>query len=400
VNVAIHRLDRPPRSAELVVVGGGIVGAATAFYAARAGLRPLIVERRPTLASLTTAAAAGGYRLQLDDEEELRLISESVELFANFAEATGQRDYDAGYRPQGYLWLTTREEGVDRQRTLVKTQRGWGLSDVELLSGEQARAEFPFVGPEVLQARLRRGDGLIDPRSMTFGLAAGSGTPVLTDCTVTAFVTRGGRLVGVETNLGSIDAPLAVIACGPLSGPVARLASVTLPVQAIRRNRVAMPDVPEVPSWAPMTVDDDTGAHWRPAFAGAYLLVTDPDTPPSEPVEDVAPDPDFAFMVLNPSSPVSVARVTPFWRRVWERGSDQLMVQAGQYTMTPDRRPLLGPTEVEGLFVNTGYSGRGVMAGPAGSRHLIDVVTGKVRAEDNRYRLDRPFDERPHLDPL
>ena len=76
------------------------------------------------------------------------------------------------------------------------------------------------------------------------------------------------------------------------------------------------------------------------------------------------------------------------------------MIQAGQYTMTPDRRPLLGPTPIEGLFVNTGYSGRGVMAGPAGSRHLVEVVTGKIRADDNAFRPDRPFADRPQLDPL
>jgi glycine/D-amino acid oxidase-like deaminating enzyme len=68
--------------------------------------------------------------------------------------------------------------------------------------------------------------------------------------------------------------------------------------------------------------------------------------------------------------------------------------------MTPDRRPLLGPTDIEGLYVNTGYSGRGVMAGPAGSRHLVDLITGKIQVEENPYRLDRAFGERPHLDPL
>jgi sarcosine oxidase, subunit beta len=381
-------------------VGGGIVGAATAFHAARAGLRPVIVERRPALASMTTAAAAGGYRLQVDTEEELRLISESVELFEDFAGITGQREYDAGLRPQGYLWLTTTEAGAARQRRLVEAQRGWGLGDVELLSGDEARREFHFVAPDVVQARFRRADGLIDPRSVTFGLAAGSGASVVTDCTVTGFTMRGGHLVSVETSEGSVGTPTAVVAGGPLSGRVAALANVSLPVTTVRRNRAAMPDVPEVPQWAPMTIDDDTGAHWRPVFAGAYLLFTDPATPASEPAEDVPPEPGFTFKVLDPASPASVARVTPFWRQVWERGSDQVMVQAGQYTMTPDRRPLLGPTEVEGLFVNAGYSGRGVMAGPAGSRHLVDVITGKIAPEDNPYRLDRRFDERPHLDPL
>jgi glycine/D-amino acid oxidase-like deaminating enzyme len=75
-------------------------------------------------------------------------------------------------------------------------------------------------------------------------------------------------------------------------------------------------------------------------------------------------------------------------------------MQAGHYTMTPDRQPLIGPTSVPGLFVNTGYSGRGVMGGPAGSRILVDVLTGKLRADANPFRFDREFVERPHLDPL
>jgi glycine/D-amino acid oxidase-like deaminating enzyme len=308
--------------------------------------------------------------------------------------------YDAGLRAQGYLWLTTDEGGAARQRRLVEAQRGWGLQDVEIMTGDEARGEFPFVAPDVVQARFRRSDGLIDPKSVTFGLLAGSNALAVPDCAVTAFATSGDRITAVETSRGSIDTPAVVVAGGPLSGLVAGLAGITLPITTVRRNRVTMPDVPEVPEWAPMTVDDDTGAHWRPAFAGAHLLFTDPTTPPSEPMEDVPPEPGFAFKVLDPSSPASVARVTPFWRDVWERGSDQVFVQAGQYTMTPDRRPLLGRTEIEGLFVNTGYSGRGVMAGLAGSRHLVDVVTGKIAPEDNPYRPDRHFEGRPHLDPL
>jgi D-hydroxyproline dehydrogenase subunit beta len=396
----IRHLTQPHKTAELVVIGGGIVGAATAFHAARAGVVPVIVERRAALASLTTAAAAGGFRLQLDDEEEYRLIAESVELFMNFAGVTEQREYDAGVRAQGYLWATTTEEGARRQRRLVEIQRSWGLSDVDLLSGDDVHREFPFAAEDVVQARFRRADGLIDPKGVTFGLAAGSGAHVITRCTVTGFRVRGDRLAAVETSAGPVETEAAVIAGGPLSGLVARLAGVTLPITTVRRNKLVIPEVPEVPPSAPMTIDDDTGAHWRPAFGGAYLLFTDPTTPPSEPAEDVPPDPDFAFQVLDPRSPTAVARITPFWREVWDRGTSHWMAQAGQYTMTPDRRPLLGPTPIEGLYVNTGYSGRGVMAGPAGSRHLVDTLTGKIRPEDNPYRLDRTFGDRPHLDPL
>jgi glycine/D-amino acid oxidase-like deaminating enzyme len=79
---------------------------------------------------------------------------------------------------------------------------------------------------------------------------------------------------------------------------------------------------------------------------------------------------------------------------VWERGSAHWFLQAGQYTNTPDRRPLLGPLGIDGIFVNTGYSGHGIMGSPAGSRHLVDVLAGKVDPDDNPFRVDRPFEAR------
>jgi sarcosine oxidase subunit beta len=217
---------------------------------------------------------------------------------------------------------------------------------------------------------------------------------------VTGFRIRGGRLEAVETPLGAVSTPAAVIAGGPLSGPVASSAGLELPIETVRRQKLVMPEVPQVPEDAPMVIDDDTGAHWRPALRGAFLLFTDPTTPPGPPTDEVPTDSSLAFQLLDPESPQAVARVSPFWRAVWERGNAPWILQAGQYTMTPDRRPLIGPTAIDGLYVNTGYSGRGIMGGPAGSRHLIDLVAGKTRPEDNPFSLDRPFAERPRLDPL
>ncbi len=130
----------PPATADLIVIGGGIVGAATAFFAARAGLRPLLLERRPALCTLTTAAATGGFRLQFDNEEELALVRESVALFLNFAAVTGQTAYDPMVRQHGYLWLATEEATAARQRSLVALQYSWGQDDIELLSGDETRA--------------------------------------------------------------------------------------------------------------------------------------------------------------------------------------------------------------------------------------------------------------------
>ena len=96
------------------------------------------------------------------------------------------------------------------------------------------------------------------------------------------------------------------------------------------------------------------------------------------------------------SGPASLARVVPFWRDVWERGDAHWLLQAGQYTVTPDHRPLIGPAGPSGLFVNTGYSGHGIMLGPAGSALLAAQLTGAGPGEaGNPFAVGRTFAERP-----
>ena len=385
-------LTEPPASAELVVIGGGVIGAATAFHAAQAGFKPLIVEARPALCTLTTPVAAGAFRLQFDDLEELTLVRESAELFLNFREATEQDRYDLRVRQQGYLWLTTDERNAERQRALVARLHEWGQGDVELLTGDEVRHRFPYVDENVVQARWRGGDGFLDTTQLTFGLVHGSKAEVMVDCAATGFVASGGRLTGVRTTKGVVPTDVAVIAAGPLSGLLAGAEGIDLPIVTVRRQKLILPEVPEVPPQAPMTIDEDTGVHWRPALAGAWLLFTDPATPESPPADNVPVDPAFAFQLLDPTSPFSVARVVPFWRAVWDRGAAPWLLQAGQYTMTPDHRPLIGPLWIEGLWVNTGYSGHGIMLGPAGSRLLVDLLTGK--AELNPFAPGRAFERR------
>ena len=384
----------PPRAAELVIIGGGIVGAATAFHASRAGLRPVLLERRAALCTLTTPASTGAFRLQFDNREELELVRESVDLLSNFSEITGQTRYDPKLRRQGYLWCTTDPGRAGWQRDLVRKQHTWDQSDVEHLDGDEVRRRFPYVSPAVLAARYRAGDGFLDPKEITLGFAASSGADVVTDCGVTGLRVEGGRLTSVGTNRGEISTGCAVIAAGPFSGDVTSLAGVELSVRTVRRHKMTMPEVPEVPQNAPMTIDDDTGAHWRPGLRGAFLLYTDPDEPPGPPAEDLPTDHGFALALLDPKSPISVARVAPFWRGVWERGSANWILQAGQYTITPDHRPLLGPTPVEGLYVNTGYSGHGVMGSAAGSRIVVDTLTGRLSPDQNPFRPTREFQHR------
>src|SRR3954454_6413103 len=122
--------DLLPQTADLVVVGAGVVGCATAFRAARAGLRTVVVDARPRPATLTTSAATGAYRLQFDNAEEIALVREGIALYEEFGESAGLAGFDLGLRPQGYLFCARDEETANRQRGLVDRQRSFGLDDV------------------------------------------------------------------------------------------------------------------------------------------------------------------------------------------------------------------------------------------------------------------------------
>jgi len=414
----LRTTDVIPATADLVVVGAGVVGCATAFRAARAGLRTVVLDARPRPATLTTPAATGAYRLQFDNAEEVALVREGVELYESFAERAGLPGYDLGLRPQGYLFCARDEDASARQRELVERQRGFGLDDVELLDGDEVRRRFPYVAESVVQARFRARDGFIDQVRLAWGYAlAASGGPGVdrpvgsAEATfalgqrVTALRVVGGRIVAVETHDGAVAAPLVVLATGPFLGRTAALAGVDVPIAPTRRQKVVVPEAPEVPQDAPMTIDESTGAHWRPALAGAYVLLTEHGTPPTDPAWSVPTSADFAFRLLDPASSDGVALVSPFWTEVWERGVNWT-IQAGQYEYTPDHRPFVGATPVSGLWLNGGWSGHGVMGSGGGSRLLLEAITGTstgpswgLRAdgpEGNPFRLDRPLEPRRH----
>jgi sarcosine oxidase, subunit beta len=416
-----HRLresDRLPATADLVVVGAGIVGCATAFRAARAGFRTVVLDARPRPATLTTPAATGAFRLQFDNAEEVALVREGVELYAEFAERAGVPGHDVGFQPQGYLFCARDEAATARQRELVARQHAFGLTDVELLDGDEVRRRFPYVAESVVSARYRAGDGFIDQVRLAWGYAlAASGGPTVerpaaaAEATfalgqrVTGLRVVAGRVVAVETHDGAIAAPIVVLATGPFLARTAALAGLEVPIAPTRRQKVLVPEAPEVPPDAPMTIDEATGAHWRPALKGASVLLTESGTPPSEATWSVPTSADFAFRLLDPASEDSVAHVAPFWAEVWQRGVSWLL-HAGQYEYTPDHRPFLSSTTVDGLWLNGGWSGHGVMGSAGGSRLLLDAITGRptgpswgLRADGsdgNPFRLDRPMEVERH----
>jgi sarcosine oxidase, subunit beta len=392
---ALRLASELPTSVDVVVIGGGIVGAATAFFACRAGLSVVLLEKRAALCTLTTPVSTGAFRLQFDNPQEIAVVREGVELFEQFAQVAELPGYDLHMRKQGYLFCATSAVGAAHQQHFVAALHGWGVADVELLSGDEAHYRFPYLSEHIIQARFRAADGWLDPKRLTLGYARASGAQICLETPAIGFDMHGDRVIGVRTPRGSIACGHAVVATGPFAAPVAALAGLRLDLRPTIRHKLVIPELRALPAHGPMTIHEETAVHWRPGLGGGFGLWTAPDTPAGEPLDNVPTNADFAFGLLDPRSPCSLAHLSPIWESAWQDGTLNWFLQAGQYTYTADHRPLLGPSDVAGLVLNVGYSGHGIMASAGGSRMVVDALLARLPAQSNPFRPQREMVERP-----
>jgi sarcosine oxidase subunit beta len=377
--------DTFPTTADALVIGGGIVGVATAFWLSRAGLDTVLLEMRDGLSTLTTPNSIECFRAQFTEPPMAELALPSIQVFENFAEVIGIADYDISLRHQGYLFVTDDPEMVDDLKAAVETHHRLGVTDSEFLDRDELLARFPYLSGRVVGATFRQRDGWLSTHEATQGFAKGSTAMFLLDTKATGIQTDPQGVCGVETTRGAISTRVVVNAAGPFAGIVGRMAGVDLPLEPVRRQKVFISPKPQIPQDAPLTIDLVEDAYWRPETGGAYIAWVDPDEPVGEPVEELPTEWDFAAVVLE-----KLIRLNPFWEEIADtlKGED-LHPSAGQYVYTPDEQPLIGPVpEVPGFYVNCGYWA-GVMLSPEAGRRIARLVIGEMKPEDNLLRPTR-----------
>jgi sarcosine oxidase subunit beta len=354
------------KSAEVVIVGGGIVGSSIAYHLTDQGCSNVLVLEREAHQGLgSTGKSMGGVRAQFATKVNIQMSLYSIPFLARFEELTG---HPSGYRPQGYLFVASCERHLEYLRANQARQVELGFEQVESLKPEDVLSIVPQLrADDVVGGSFCSTDGFVDPYSVMNGFAARAverGARIEKGVEVTAILWDDSGVVGVETRRGRVQTRTVVNAAGPWAAQVARMACVQLPVEPLRRMLVPTEPFPQIAHEAPMTIDMATGFHFRPEGLGLLLAWNDPDEKPGF---KTTFDSAFVEKILMRA----VERVPCF---------EDLQVNpargwAGLYEMTPDHHAILGPVpQVPGLFLANGFSGHGVMHSPATGKILADLI--------------------------
>lgn len=383
--VFVPGVEDMPRTADAVVVGGGIVGVATAFWLSRAGLDTVLVEMRDGLSTLTTPNSIECFRAQFTEPAMAELALPSIAIFENLAEVIGIPGYDVSLRHQGYLFVTDDPAMAPDLEASVEQHRRVGVTDSEFLEHDELLRRFPYLSERAVAATFRQNDGWLSSHEATQGFAKGSSARFLLQTRATGIGLDGQGVCGVETNRGAISTRTVVNAAGPFAGVVCRMAGVELPLEPVRRQKAFISPRPQIPQDAPLTIDVVQDVYWRPETGGAYIAWVDPDEPAGEPREELPLDWDYPAIVLD-----KLVRLNPFWDEIAATlKGEEIHPSAGQYVYTPDDQPLIGPVpEVPGFYVNCGYWA-GVMLSPEAGRRIARLVTGEMKPEENALRPTR-----------
>ncbi len=370
----------------VVVVGGGIVGLASAYYLADRGADVTVLEKASVGAGATDRAA-GGIRAQFSTTVSIRLSQASIAVWETFEEEFG---VDIGYRRPGYMYLAREEPTADLFRETIPFQNDHGVES-RFLTPEEAKDYVPRLRTDqYVGAAYCPTDGFADPHLGLQGFsqaATKAGADVHTGVEVTDLRRDGAAVVGAVTTDGAYEADYVVNAAGAWSPQVAAMAGLDLPVTPRRRQAVVVDPERGVPGSTPLVTDLDDGCYFRPeregqALVGGHFETDDPTQDPDD--YRTSTDMDWTREVLD-----HAGTVADYF------GPETEIVRgwAGLYAMTPDHHPVIEES-LPGLITATGFSGHGFMQSPGTGQVVADLVfEGKARTVDvaplRRDRFDR-----------
>ena len=359
-------------TAEVVVIGGGIMGASTAYHLARRGCTDVVVLEAGEMFGLgSTGLNAGGIRYQFATRVNVELSKLSIGMMETFADDMGQ---EVGLRRCGYLFMLDREADLAQFRANVALQNSLGVP-----SRVVSASEIAEIAPEVDIAGIIGGtwcplDGLVDPNGLLQGYVSNArrlGATLSTSTPAVGIDVSGGRVQRVVTKMGAIDTSTVVIAGGPWSGQIGAMAGIDLPIQPIRRQIAVTGPIPGLRPNFPFVIDFSRSLYFHREGNGILTGMSNRDEPAGF---DTRVDQEWRLHHVENAIErlplLADAEIVAEW--------------AGLYEVTPDDQPILGRIpQVSGLLACAGFSGHGLMHGPAAGLLMAEeILDGKAHTID------------------
>ncbi len=360
-----------PRSTEIVIVGGGAVGASTAFHLAVAGATDVVLVERGQLAGGSTAKSAGGIRLQFGDELNVRIGARGLTELERWNELIGAHvDFvpDIAFHQTGYLFLLSDEADLATFTTALAVQHALGVP-TQLITPAEAKAIVPqLVVDDLIAATYCARDGHMSPEAVTQGYAAAAaalGVRIVQGVEVTDIEHAAGRISAVRTSAGTIMTGTVICAAGAWSGEIGRLAGIDIPVHGMPRHMWFSPENGGLSDTMPLTIDFATGFYSHREGPGLVFGGREAE------VEEVA---------VHALHRLPVIGELPIQSSWW-----------GFYDESPDHNAIVGESATLSRFLYaTGFSGHGFQQAPAVGEYLAELYVGAAPTIDmSSFTVDR-----------
>jgi len=358
------------RTADIVIIGGGIIGVSIAYYLGKRGAKNVALFEKDLIGMGSTGLCAGGIRRQWSTEVNLRFAMKAFEVFQNFKEEFG---VSPEFHQIGYLFLARDEEELESFKNNVAFQNRFGIPSRLLTAGE-VQKEWSFLNVEdIVGGAFCHTDGYAGPSEVTNAIAKGArryGVELFEKTEVVSIEVRGNRVRSVTTTQGRVETDTVVNAAGPYAAHIGELAGGEIPVSPIRRQLFVTDPFQKIPFLVPLTIDHQRNFYFR--REGECILLSGPqDEKPSFNLTT-----DFDAMVETAEK--ASHRVPAFDEAKISRG------WAGLYEISPDNHAILGKVpEVAGLILAVGFSGHGFQQGPVAGMVIAELIcNGKSETVD------------------
>jgi sarcosine oxidase subunit beta len=365
------------KTADIVIIGGGIQGISLAYYLARRGVTDVCLVEMNTLGSGSSGKSAAVISYAFPTETCLPLVHYSFEAFVRFEE---ELDADPGYEPIGCLLLAGARGAQELyQRHAVLQHMG---HDSQLVDRQAISGLTPGLALEDIEVGLyNHREGCIDPHLIMMAYAQNArqlGVEFVEGVRATGLSIESGRIAGVETSAGRIDTPCVVNAAGFLARQVASWAGMDLPITNVKRHIFCTGPVSTYSGSIPFTYEVELPWYFRREGPGLLIGMGNEESEEEEPQVDWS----FLDVVIEHSIHRAPALEEAGVKTAW----------AGLRPITPDDDPILGPVaHLQGFYNDCGWGGHGIMHAPAGGLLLSEWIVDRqpTSLDGEGFRAER-----------